>query len=90
MVDQVYVRLEELLVARDEMMCSERREEPEDAKTGQTKPEQPGDQYRAVTDSAYRGSMNPEFVTWSQEHVDQRRKSPAQSDGHMKENVPER
>ncbi|MDF0651793.1 MAG: hypothetical protein CV081_04845 [Nitrospira sp. LK265] len=86
-VDQVYVRLEELLVARDEMMCPERRAEPEGAETGQTKPEQPGDQYRGVTDVAYRGMMNPEFVTWSQEQFDRHYGSGGQSDGHTKENI---
>jgi len=86
-VDQAYVRLEELLVARDDMMCPERREEPEDAETGQTKPEQPGDQYRAVTDLAYRGSMNPEFIAWSQEQFDRQPEPPAQSDGRAKGNV---
>lgn len=87
MVDQVYVRLEELLVARDEMMCPERRAEPKDAETGQTKPEQPSDQYRAATDVAYRGSMNPEFITWSQEQFDRQHDSPAQSDGRTRETV---
>ncbi|MBX3329725.1 MAG: VWA domain-containing protein [Nitrospira sp.] len=86
-VDQVYVRLEELLVVRGEMIRAERREEPKDAETGQTKPEQPGDQYRAVTDLAHRGSMNPEFITWSQEQLDRQPEPPAQSDGRTKENV---
>jgi len=86
-VDQVHVRLEELLVAHGEMIRAERREEPKDAETGQAKPEQPGDQYRAVTDSADRGSMNPEFITWSQEQFDQQREPRAQSDGRTRENV---
>ncbi len=85
MVDQVYVRLEELLVARDEMMCSERRAEPKDAETGQMKPEQPSDQYRAVTDLAYRGSMNPKFITWSLEQFDRQCDPPAQPDSRTKE-----
>ena len=87
MVDQVYARLEELLTARGEMICAERREEPKDAETGQMKPEQPGDQYRTVTDVAYRGSMNPEFITWSQEQLDQQHGPSTQSDGRTKEHV---
>jgi len=86
-VDRVYVRLDELLAARGEMIAVERREGPQDRETEQTKPEQPGDQYRAVTDLVYRGSMNPEFITWSQEQFDQQHDSPAQSDGRMRETV---
>lgn len=86
-VDQVYVRLEELLMARGEMIGAERREEQQDAEAGQTRPEQPRDQYRAVTDLAYRGSMNPEFIMWSQEPFDQQHEPRAQSDGRTRENV---
>ena len=86
-VDQVYVRLEELLVARGEMIQAEKREEPNDAEAGQTKPEQPADQYRAVTDVVYRGSMNPEFITWSREQFERQHEPPAQSDGRMTETV---
>lgn len=85
--DRVYVRLDELLTARGEMITVERREEPKGAETGQTEPEQPGDQYRAVTDLAYRGSMNPEFITWSQEQFDQQHDLSAQSDGRMRDTV---
>lgn len=86
-VDLVYVRLEELLMARGEMIHVEQREEPKDAETGQTKSEQQGDQYRAVTDLPHRGSMNPEFITWSQEQFDRQHESPAQSDGRTEGNV---
>ncbi|WHZ27591.1 MAG: Nitric oxide reductase activation protein NorD [Nitrospira sp.] len=86
-VDLVYVRLEELLIARGDMIREERREETKDAETGQTEPERPDDQYRAVTDLPHRGSMNPEFITWSQEQFDRQHGSPAQSDGRTKENV---
>ncbi|MDF0675703.1 MAG: VWA domain-containing protein [Nitrospira sp.] len=86
-VDGVYVRLEELLAARGEMIRTEKREEPKDTETGRTKPEQPSDQYRAVTDVAYRGSMNPEFITWTEEQFDQQYESGAQSDGRTKEKV---
>ncbi|MBS0181317.1 MAG: VWA domain-containing protein [Nitrospira sp.] len=86
-VDAVYMRLEELLVARGEMIRAERRAEPKDAETGQAKPEQPDDQYRAVTDVAYRGSMNPEFITWSQEQFDQQPEPPARADNRTRETV---
>lgn len=86
-VDGVYMRLEELLAARGEMIRADRCEEQKGAETGQTKPEQPGDQYRAVTDVVYRGSMNPEFITWSQEQFDRHHESQAPSDGRTKENV---
>jgi nitric oxide reductase activation protein len=86
-VDAVYLRMEELLTARGEMIPAETREEPKDAETGQTKPEQPGDQYRAVTDVAYRGAMNPEFITWSQEQFDRQHKPLTESDRSPEENV---
>ncbi len=86
-VDRVYVRLEELLIARGEMMHLEQLEESKDAETGQTKYEERGDQYRAVTDLPHRGSMNPEFIMWSQEQFDRQHDSPAQSDARTKENV---
>lgn len=86
-VDQVSVRLEELLAARGAMIPAERCEEQKDVEAGQTKPEQPGDQYRAVTDVAYRGAMNPEFITWSPERFDRQHKSPTESDRSPGEHV---
>ena len=86
-VDQVYVKLEELLAVRSEMIGAGRREEQTDIETGETRPGQPNDQYRAVTDLVYRGTMNPEFITWSQEQFDQPHEPPAQSDGRMREHV---
>ncbi|MDH5740386.1 MAG: VWA domain-containing protein [Nitrospira sp.] len=83
LVDAVYVRLEELLVVRGEMIPVERHEEPEDQKSKQTQPEQPGDQYRPMTDVAYRGSMNPEFITWGQEQLQRGSQPPTQSDGDL-------
>lgn len=86
-VDQVYGRLEELLAAGGEMITADRRDEQKDTETGEAKPEPPGDQYRAMIDVAYRGSMNPELITWSQEQFDQQPEPPAQSDGRMRETV---
>lgn len=76
-VDAVYVKLEELLAARGEMITLERDTEPKGGQGEQPTPTQPGDQYRPVTDVAYRGSMNPEFITWSQEQLEQRSEPPA-------------
>ncbi|MBX3303765.1 MAG: VWA domain-containing protein, partial [Nitrospira sp.] len=78
-VDAVYVRLEELLAARGEMITAERHEEPQDVQAEQAPPQQPGDQYRPVIDVAYRGSMNPEFIAWSQEQPEQGQDPPAPS-----------
>ncbi|MEQ1846939.1 MAG: hypothetical protein ABL983_15340, partial [Nitrospira sp.] len=86
-VDAVYRRIEELLAARGEMIPAERCEEQQDVEAGQATPEQPGDQYRAVTDVAYRGAMNPEFITWSQEQLDQQHKPPTESDRSLEEKV---
>lgn len=86
-VDAVCLRMEELLAARSEMIPAERCEEQKDVEAGQTKPEQPGDQYRAVTDVVYRGAMNPELITWSQEQVDQQHKPPTESDRSPEEQV---
>lgn len=86
-VDAVYVRLEELLAARGEMISIEQDEEPKDFPAEQTSPQQPDDQYRPVTDVVYRGSMNPEFITWSQEQRQQRSQPAAQSDGDIKQNA---
>jgi hypothetical protein len=88
-VDAVYVRLEELLAARAEMIQGEEREQPDETAVGQVQPDRAEDQYRAVTDVAYRGSMNPEFVTWSAERFEkQQHLSPAQADSPVRQAVP--
>lgn len=86
-VDAVYMRMEELLAARGEMISAAQREEQNDVEVGQAKPEQPGDQYRAVTDVVYRGAMNPELITWSQEQFDRQHKPPKESDRSSEEHV---
>ncbi|MGE0643347.1 MAG: nitric oxide reductase activation protein NorD [Nitrospira sp.] len=82
--DAVYVRLEELLAARGDMITVV---EHEQQKNQESAPAQPDDQYRAVTELAYRGSMNPEFVTWSQEQPQQTSHDATQSDGDMPQNA---
>jgi len=60
---EVYVRMEELLAPRAEMIAGDRREEEQDVGMGPASSEQSDDPYRPVTNWAYRGEMNPEFVT---------------------------
>lgn len=79
-VDAVYVKLEELLAVRGEPITVERDEEPKDGQEDQPAATQPGDQYRPVSDVAYRGSMNPEFIAWSQEQLEQRSEPPAHAE----------
>ena len=85
-VDAVYVRLEELLTARGEMMTTERHEEPRDLQAEEALPQQPSDQYRPVIDLAYRGSMNPEFITWSREQLEQGQDPPVSSENSSTRN----
>lgn len=70
LVDAVYARMEELLAARGEMITVEQQEEAKELETRETRPEQSGETYQAVADVTYRGAMHPEFVTWSEEHVE--------------------
>lgn len=70
LVDAVYARMEELLVARGEMITVEQKEEAKEPDPGQTQLKQTGETYQAVMDVAYRGTMHPEFVTWSEERVE--------------------
>jgi len=87
-VDAVYVRLEELLAARGDMIQGEEREEPNKTTAGQAQPARAEEQYRAATDVAYRGSMNPEFVTWSQDRFEKEQHlSPAQADVPVRQDI---
>ncbi|BFU94154.1 MAG: conserved protein of unknown function [Nitrospira sp.] len=60
---EVYVRMEELLAPRAEMIAGDRRDEEQDVGMGPPSSEHSGDLYRPVTNWAYRGEMNPEFIT---------------------------
>lgn len=86
-VDAVYVRLEELVEARGEMITAERHEESQEMHSEEVSPQQPGDQYRPVIDVAYRGSMNPEFITWSREQPEQRQDTPAPFENSLTRNL---
>ncbi|HRI37846.1 MAG TPA: hypothetical protein PLO50_04750, partial [Nitrospira sp.] len=70
LVDAVYTRMEELLVARGEMIIVEQQEEAKELESPEAQPKQMGETYQAVAEVAYRGAMRPEFVTWSEERVE--------------------
>ncbi len=86
-VDEVYVRLEELLAIRGEMIVAERQEEAKEQEAGQIQPDQPRDDYRAVTEVGYRGSMNPECISWNQESLEEKDQQPAQPNSMVTRNV---
>jgi len=75
-VDEVYIRLEELLKPQGEMLTVEREEQPTEQDRAESQPVQSGEDYRAATQVAYRGSMNPEFIAWSQESLEQNDQQP--------------
>jgi nitric oxide reductase NorD protein len=79
-VDGIYVRLEELLAAHGEMITGEPHEKATNPEAEQIQPDQPGNGYRAMTEVVYRGSMNPEFITWNHESLAGNDRHPAQSD----------
>ncbi len=86
-VDGIYAKLEELLAARGEMITVERLEEDKQAEPAQMQPDRLGDDYRAVTEVVYRGSMNPEFISWSQESLEQKGQHPAQPNSMATRNI---
>jgi hypothetical protein len=74
LVHDLYVRMEELLAPRAEMIEADRSDdESKELGAGPTASEQMSDRYRPVTNWAYRGAMNPEFIAWDldrTEHAD--------------------
>lgn len=59
----VYVRMEELLAPRAEMIKADQTSDgSKELGVGPTASEQTGDAYRPVTNWVYRGAMNPEFI----------------------------
>jgi nitric oxide reductase NorD protein len=63
-VHQVYVRMEELLAPRAEMIKADQQtEEPQELGVGPPASEETSEAYRPVTNWVYRGAMNPEFIT---------------------------
>ena len=68
----VYVRMEELLVPRTEMIKADQaNEESQELGVGPTASELTGGEYRPVTNWVYRGAMNPEFIKRDQEQTEQ-------------------
>ncbi|MEC4890842.1 MAG: VWA domain-containing protein [Nitrospira sp.] len=64
LADAVYLRMEELLAPKAEMIQADQVvEETNEAGVGPTGSEQSGDDYRPITNWVYRGEMNPEFIT---------------------------
>ena len=59
----LYVRLEELLMPKGMMLQADQADDTsEDLGIGPSASEQTGEDYRPVTNWAYRGTMNPEFI----------------------------
>lgn len=66
-VHAVYVRMEELLQPKAEMIQGDPvQENPEEVGVGPTGSEETGDPYRPMTNWVYRGEMNPEFISRDQ------------------------
>lgn len=72
-VHDVYVRMEELLAPRAEMIKgNQQSEEPQELGVGPTASEETGESYRPVTNWVYRGAMNPEFITRGEDQAAER------------------
>jgi len=67
LVHAVYVRMEELLQPKAEMIQGDPvQDNPEEMGVGPTGSEETGDPYRPMTNWVYRGEMNPEFISRDQ------------------------
>ncbi|MDO9119699.1 MAG: VWA domain-containing protein [Nitrospira sp.] len=67
LVHAVYVRMEELLAPKAEMIQGDPVQEvAEEMGVGPTGSEETGDPYRPMTNWVYRGEMNPEFISRDQ------------------------
>lgn len=86
-VDAVYVRLEELLKPRGEMLTVEKKETPQEQDIAESQAVQSGDDYRAATQVVYRGSMNPELIAWSEESLEQKDQQPDYPNSMATQNV---
>jgi len=73
LVHAVYVRMEELLAPKEEMITADRpEEESQELGVGPTSSENRGETYRPVTNWVYRGAMNPEFIMRGKDDMDGR------------------
>lgn len=67
LVHAVYVRMEELLAPKAEMIQGDPvQDNPEELGVGPTGSEETGEPYRPMTNWVYRGEMNPEFISRDQ------------------------
>jgi nitric oxide reductase NorD protein len=67
----LYVRMEELLAPRAELIeADQATEESTELGVGPTASESMNDNYRPVTNWVYRGAMSPEFITRDREQVE--------------------
>ncbi len=74
----VYVRMEELLAPRADMIESHReREESQEVGVGPTASEETGEAYRPVTNWMYRGELNPEFIARDDDQAAEAQVQPA-------------
>ena len=77
----LYVRMEELLAPRGDMIEADRTEdEPAEPGSAQSASESMSDMYRPVTNWEYRGEMSPEFITTQQGLTEQDRKQAPDED----------
>jgi hypothetical protein len=73
----LYVRMEELLAPKVRMVKAETDTESQDAGAGPAS-SVAGEDYRPVTNWAYRGEMNPEFITREEERAEETQRDAAQ------------
>jgi nitric oxide reductase NorD protein len=74
LVHDVYIRMEELLAPRAEMIQGEQaKEDSQDLGVGPTASETQSEVYRPVTNWVYRGQMNPEFIARDEKQADEQR-----------------
>lgn len=67
----LYVRMEELLAPRAELIeANQATDESTELGVGPTASESMNDNYRPVTNWVYRGAMSPEFITRDQEQIE--------------------
>lgn len=72
LVDTIYVRMEELLAPRAEMItAAQAKEDAQELGVGPTASENQSEVYRPVTNWVYRGEMNPEFIKRDQEQAEE-------------------
>ncbi|MCP9469861.1 MAG: VWA domain-containing protein [Nitrospira sp.] len=76
LADELYVKIEELAASRskrlgDDSWKDRTADESQTAPSSPVVSEQPTDMYRPLINHAHRGEMNPEFITWDGEPIEQ-------------------